>query len=93
MTQRKLGQPIKHHIVPGPVDGTKLTVIEQAENSKSGLRRVRCQCECGRVKVMLWSNVYTKSAKSCGGCGGTQSYGHNVGRTLYGMRREEFKGY
>ena len=43
-----------------------LTVVERAENSKSGRARWRCLCDCGNYTVVTSSNLKNGSVKSCG---------------------------
>lgn len=54
-----------------PIDLTgqkfsKLTVIERAENSKSGKTRWLCECDCGGKTVVSSGNLKSGAVKSCG---------------------------
>jgi hypothetical protein len=44
----------------------KLTVIERAENSKTGLVRYHCQCECGNITTVINSHLLGGNIQSCG---------------------------
>ena len=44
----------------------KLTVIERAENTKSGKIRWKCKCECGKECVVGSSNLKQGITNSCG---------------------------
>lgn len=44
----------------------KLTVIERAENTKSGKVRWLCQCECGNRKVVTGGDLRSGHTTSCG---------------------------
>ena len=44
----------------------RLTVLERAENSKSGRSRWRCLCECGNECIVQSSNLKNGNSKSCG---------------------------
>lgn len=43
-----------------------LTVIEHAENDKSGHPRWLCRCDCGKTKVVYESNLMHSHTRSCG---------------------------
>lgn len=44
----------------------RLTVIERAENSKSGKTRWRCQCDCGNTVSVQASSLKGGITRSCG---------------------------
>ena len=44
----------------------KLTVIERAENAKSGRVRWLCKCDCGGVTISQSNDLKSGRAKSCG---------------------------
>lgn len=44
----------------------RLTVIEEAERSKSGLRRWKCICECGNETTAQGGHLRSGGVKSCG---------------------------
>lgn len=44
----------------------RLTVIERAENSPQGRARWLCECECGKRKIIMGSQLRNGSVKSCG---------------------------
>lgn len=44
----------------------RLTVIERVENSKSGVPRWKCICECGNECIVYASHLKNGNTKSCG---------------------------
>lgn len=44
----------------------RLTVIERAENTKSGGAQWRCHCECGNTTIVTTGHLNRGSSKSCG---------------------------
>lgn len=44
----------------------RLTVIERAENAKSGAVRWKCRCDCGKTVTVQRSNLKSGGTKSCG---------------------------
>ena len=59
--------------MPRPIDLTgqkfgRLTVIERAENTKSGKARWLCRCDCGRIKSksVTTNDLMSGKIKSCG---------------------------
>lgn len=44
----------------------RLTVLERVENSKQGLSKWLCQCECGNTKIALGRELVKGKVLSCG---------------------------
>ncbi len=44
----------------------RLTIIEKAENSKTGHTRWLCQCDCGNKIIVLTTNLRRGCTQSCG---------------------------
>ena len=44
----------------------KLTVLERAENSRTGLVRYKCQCDCGNITTVINSHLLGGFIQSCG---------------------------
>ena len=44
----------------------KLEVLKRATNSKSGLTRWLCQCDCGNKTIVLSSHLTRSNTRSCG---------------------------
>ncbi len=44
----------------------KLTVLKRAENSKNGLVRLLCRCDCGKEKIVQYGNLKNGHTQSCG---------------------------
>jgi len=44
----------------------KLTVIERAENNKSGQARWKCECDCGKEVAVTTTDLKSGHTKSCG---------------------------
>jgi len=44
----------------------RLTVIERAENSKTGLTRWLCQCDCGEETIVFANSLKAGDTQSCG---------------------------
>lgn len=44
----------------------RLTVLERAENTKSGCTRWLCKCDCGNTKIVMSSHLKSGRTKSCG---------------------------
>ncbi len=44
----------------------RLTVISRADNNQKGRTRWLCQCDCGKQKTVLASNLIRGNTKSCG---------------------------
>ncbi|HEY4894768.1 MAG TPA: hypothetical protein VII01_01645 [Solirubrobacteraceae bacterium] len=44
----------------------KLRVLEEATRSRSGKRRLLCQCECGSLRVVEVQNLRNGNSRSCG---------------------------
>lgn len=53
------------HIIPGFRFG-KLSVISEADRSKTNRRRFICSCDCGIIKTFLLGNLTSGHVKSCG---------------------------
>ena len=43
-----------------------LTVIERAENDRSGRAKWKCRCRCGKEVVVLGKHLRSGNTKSCG---------------------------
>ena len=44
----------------------RLKVIERVENSKNGKSQWLCQCNCGKILIVIGNNLRLKRTKSCG---------------------------
>jgi len=47
----------------------KWTVLERAQNYKSGLARWLCRCDCGREKIVYSRHLRTEASQQCRHCG------------------------
>ena len=66
----------------------KLTVISRSENSKYGIAKWLCRCECGNYTTTSEHSLRNKQTKSCG-ClgGGTKRSGDSVFSKLLSLSR------
>jgi hypothetical protein len=60
-----MGRPSPIPIALGERFG-RLTVIERAEPTSSGLPRFKCRCDCGRITQPRAANLRNGATKSCG---------------------------
>lgn len=44
----------------------RLTVVSRAENTKRGLARWNCVCDCGNTTVVIGNNLRNGNTVSCG---------------------------
>lgn len=62
----------------------KLVVLERAENTNRNQARWRCQCDCGKITVVIGSNLRRGDTCSCG------CYGHEL--SVEGQRHRTHGG-
>lgn len=67
----------------------KLIALERAENTKGGMARWKCSCECGNTKVIVAATLRKGTSKSCG-C--THIAAMNKARFKNGARRSSDPG-
>ena len=68
-------------IAPGERYGAWL-VLEDTANRSGGKRMFRCECRCGRVKLVNAGNLRSGKTKSCGKCRPDIRAGQRFGRLL-----------
>jgi hypothetical protein len=58
----------------------QLTVVRQTKQRKHGFVRWLCQCDCGKIKIIMGHSLRSGRTKSCGHGVGANFHGNNYRR-------------
>jgi hypothetical protein len=71
----------------------RFTVLQRAENSKSGMTRWHCLCVCGKKSICIGNNLVRGISKSCGCFRMDNPNGRKHGHTAKRKKTPEYRSW